>query len=135
MFWLTHRITELQNGVSMELANINTNLGLDNNIPQHNQRVRNNIRNAHPQRRPNRLIDHILQHHHADTPRQPASHSRKAHKQHDPRLPRHAIPAVAEPVAGKARLVDAIDDEHAEGGEDAGDPVDEGYVEGGAVEA
>jgi len=104
------------------------------NIPQHNQRIRNNIRNTHPQRRPARIVDHILQHHHADAASKSSSHSSKAHEQHDPRFPRNAIPAVAETVAGQASLVYAVDDDHAECREDAGDPIDEGEVEDGAVE-
>jgi hypothetical protein len=108
--------------------------GLDSNIPQHNQRVRNNIGNTHPQRRPDGLVDHILQHHHTNTTSKTASHSRKAHEQHDSRLPRDTIPAVAETITGQARLVYAVDDEHAEGWEDTGDPVDKGDVEGGAVQ-
>jgi hypothetical protein len=52
----------------------------------------------------------------------------------DPRFPSNAIPAIAETVTGQASLVYAVDDDHAEGREDAGDPIDEGEVEDGAVE-
>jgi hypothetical protein len=62
------------------------------------------------------------------------SHGSKSHEQHDSRFPRYAIPTVAETVTGQASLVYAVDDDHAKGREDAGDPVDEGEVEDGAVE-
>jgi hypothetical protein len=107
---------------------------LHKHIPQHNQRIRNDIRNTHPQRRPARIIDHILEHHHADTSRKSSSHRSKAHEKHDSRFPRNAIPAVAETITGKASLVYAVDDDHAEGREDAGNPIHEGEVEDGAVE-
>jgi hypothetical protein len=117
MFWLTHRMTELQNSqyVYGTRQPHSASTGLDSNIPQHNQRVRNNIGNTHPQRRPDGLVDHILQHHHTNTTSKTASHSRKAHEQHDSRLPRDTIPTVAETITGQARLVYAVDDEHAEG--------------------
>ena len=104
------------------------------NIPQHNQRIRNNIRHAHPQRRPHSLSNHILQHHDTNSTSKTSSHSSKAHEQHNPRFPRNAVPTIAETVTRQARLVYAVDDDHAEGREDAGDPVDEGEVEDGAVE-
>ena len=107
---------------------------LHRHIPQHNQRIRDNVRNTHPQRRPARIIDHILQHHDADAASKSSSHSSKAHEQHNSRLPRNAISTIAETVTGQASLVYAVDDDHAQGREDAGDPIHESEVEDGAVE-
>jgi hypothetical protein len=126
-------MTELQK-VSIQLTPHLNFAPHSNSIPQHNQRIRNNIRNAHPQRRPSGISNNILQHHHADTTSESSSHGSKSHEQHDSRFPRYAIPAVAETVTRQASLVYAVDDDHAKGREDAGDPVDEGEVEDGAVE-
>lgn len=60
--------------------------------------------------------------------RQTPRHQRKPQKQHEPRLPSHPVAAVAERVGGQARLVDAVDDEHAESGADAREPVYESDV-------
>lgn len=109
-------------------------MGNEYDIPQHNKRISNNISNPKPHRRPLRIRHDILQHHDRDPTRQASGHSSKAHKEHDPRFPSDAIPAIAEVVGAEARLVDAVDDEHAQRGEDAGDPVDEVHVEFAAVE-
>lgn len=61
-------------------------------------------------------------------------HSRKAHKQHNAGLPGDTITTVAEVVGTQPALIDGVDDQHAQGAEDAGDPVDEVHVHVGAVE-
>ena len=74
--------------------------------------------------------ERVTTHH---TPGQAAGHEREAQEQHQPRLPRHAGPAVAVVVGTQTRLLDAVDDHHAEGGADARDPVDELHVHIAAV--
>ena len=65
---------------------------------------------------------------------QTSSHGSKAHEQDDPGLPGDAIATVGKVVGRQTRLVDAVDDEHAQRAEDAGDPVDKGHVDVAAVE-
>ena len=55
-------------------------------------------------------------------------HERKPEEQDEPRLPRDAVAGVAEAVGAEARLVDAVDDEHAERGAHARHPVHERHV-------
>ena len=103
-------------------------------IPEHDQPIRNHICHAHIHSLERIVLKQVLEHHDRDATRQPTSHERKAQKQHQPRLPRDAAAAVAEAVGAQPRLLDAVDHEHAKGGADAGDPVDEGDVLVGAIE-
>jgi hypothetical protein len=59
------------------------------------------------------------------TPRHSARHQRKAQEEHQPRLPRHPGPAITVAVRAQPRLLDRVDDQHAQRGADARDPVDE----------
>lgn len=99
-------------------------------LPQHNQPIRNNITNTHPDRRPSIFRHNELHHHDHNTAREPARQQREAQEQHQPRLPRNTVPAVAEAVGAESRLVDRVDDEHAERRAHARDPIDEGDVHG-----
>lgn len=60
---------------------------------------------------------------------QTACHKRKAQEQHQPRFPSNTIAGIAEAVCTQPRLVDRVDDEHAQRGADARDPVDEGNMD------
>ena len=101
---------------------------------QHDQSIAHHIRHPHIHRLQRILLEQELQHHDCDTPRQPTSHQRKAQKQHRAGLPGDAVAAVAETVGREAGFFYAVDHEHAKRGADEGDPVDEGDVDGGAVE-
>ncbi len=74
------------------------------------------------------LRHHILHNKDNNASRQPASQQRKAQEQDQLCLPRNAIAAVREAISRQPRLVDAVDDEHAQRAADAGDPVHKGNV-------
>ncbi len=71
------------------------------------------------------LRHHILHNKDNNASRQPTSQQRKAQEQDQLGLPRNAVSAVREAVSRQPRLVDAVDDEHAQRAADAGDPVHE----------
>lgn len=98
------------------------------NSPQHHPGIRQHIRQPHPKRRPRHARHDILHDEHSDTASHAARKERKAKEQHNTRLPRDAGPGVREGVGGEARLLDRVDDQHAQRGEDEGQPVDEGDV-------
>lgn len=104
------------------------------NIPQANKRICNHIRNSKPQGWPSRLSHYILEHHDRNTTSESTSHSRKAHEQHHTRLPGHAVTTVTKVVGAQPGLVDRVDYQHTQRGEDARDPVDKVHVEVGAVQ-
>lgn len=60
-----------------------------------------------------------------DSTRQSTRHEREAQEQDQPSLPRDASAGVGEAVGTEPRLLDRVDDEHAERRADAGDPVHE----------
>lgn len=105
--------------------------------PHHNQPIRNHIPDPQPKRRPAHPPRNKLHNQNRRTPRQAPRQQRKPQKQDQSSLPRDTVSTVAKRVGGQARFVDGIYDEHAQGAADAGDPVDEGDVDGrvGAVEA
>jgi hypothetical protein len=133
MFCDTHSTTELHQCSQQTTPHTPLTVQVQN-IPKHNQPIRHNIRNPHVHRLQRKVFEKILQHHHGDAARQPAGHEGKAQEQHQPRLPRHPAAGVGEGVGRQARLLDRVDDEHAERGADDGDPVDEGDVFEGAIE-
>ena len=108
--------------------------------PEHDQSIGHNIRNTQPQRHDTRPLTHrlipdqILEHHHSNAARQPARHERETEEQHQPRLPRHPASRVREAITRQPRLLDRIDDQHAQRGTDQRDPVHEGDVQEGGVE-
>lgn len=57
-------------------------------------------------------------------PCQPSCHQRESQEENQSRLPRNAVPGVAERIRTQSRLVDRIDDKHAQGGADGGYPID-----------
>jgi hypothetical protein len=77
---------------------------------------------------------HILQHHDRHASRKASSHQRESQEQHQPRLPRDTAPAIAEAISGQSRFLDAVDDQHAEGAADSGDPINEVHVHSRGVE-
>jgi hypothetical protein len=100
------------------------------NVPQHDQCICDHIPNTHPDRWPNVARHNVLHDKHDHAPRQTTRQQRKAQEQHQSRLPGHAIAAVTEAIGGQSRLVDRVDDQHAQCGADTRDPVDEGNVNG-----
>lgn len=102
-------------------------------IPEGNEDVGDNVGDTKPKSREGVLRDNVLQNHDGDTTSKTSSHSSKAHEQDNTGLPSDAIAAVAEVISREAGLVDRVDDKHAQGTEDDGDPVDEGHVYLGAV--
>jgi hypothetical protein len=144
MFCEIHKTTVLFN-ISVRLPKPSTNStyrfsrphSRRQNSPQHNQAIRNQIRNPHPQYlKRQRLLrsHHILEHQHRDPPGQAPGQKRKPKKQHHSGLPSNSGARVGEGVGGEPGLLDAVDDEHAEGREDQRQPVDEFDVDIGAVE-
>lgn len=103
-------------------------------IPERHQNVGDNIGDTKPKGREGVLWNNVLQNHDGDTPSKATSHGSKAHKQDDAGLPGDTIAAVAEVISREAGLVDRVDDKHAEGTEDDGDPIDKGHVYFGAIE-
>ena len=106
--------------------------------PQHDtaqadQRIADQIRHAHPQGGPLRPAAQVLEHKHRDAAGQPAGQRREAHEEHDAGLPRRAVARGVAVVARQPRLVDAVDDQHAQRREDGRHPVDESDVEVGGV--
>ena len=69
--------------------------------------------------------------HHAA--RKSPSHKRKAQKQHQPGLPSHPRPTITIAIGTQSRLLDAVDDQHAQAGTYAGNPIHELDVDVGAV--
>ncbi|KAI7506283.1 hypothetical protein KC367_g281 [Hortaea werneckii] len=80
-------------------------------IPQHNQPVGDEVRDAEPHSRPASFLNDIFQDHDS-----------------------YAVARVGEVVRAQARFVYAVDDKHAHGGEDAGQPINKPHVEIGAVQ-
>ena len=130
MFCATQSTAELQH-VSRYPATIQAHPSITVYSPQHNQAISSYISSPQPKRRPGMPHNNKLHNHDHNTPRQSAGQQGKAQEQDEPGLPRHPVTRVREAVGGQARLVDAVDDEHAEGAADTGDPVDEGDVDGG----
>jgi len=81
------------------------------------------------------LRNNVFQDHDGDTASKATSHGSKAHKQDNTSFPGDAITAVAEVIGREACLVDRVDNQHAEGTEDDGNPVDKGHVYIGAIES
>ena len=69
-----------------------------------------------------------------NTTGQAARHGSEAHEQHNTSLPGDTIASVREVVGRETALVNAVDDEHAHGAEDARDPVHKGHVNIAAVQ-
>jgi hypothetical protein len=103
-------------------------------IPKRYQDVGDNVGDTEPKGRERVLRNNVLQNHDGDTSSKATSHSSKAHEQDNAGLPGDTIAAVAEVISGEAGLIDRVDDEHAEGAEDDGDPVDKGHMHVGAIE-
>ena len=103
-------------------------------IPERNQDVGDDVGDTKPKGREGVLRDNVLQNHDGDTTSKTTSHGSKAHEQDNTGLPGDTIATVAEVIGREAGLVDRVDDKHAEGTEDDGDPVDKGHVDVGAVE-
>jgi hypothetical protein len=128
IFWLIQSTTELHpQHVSFQITVHHTK----NNSPQHNQSIRNQIRNPHIKRRQHRARNHILQHQHRNTPCHPPRQTRKPKEQHHSRLPRNARSRVRERVCRETSLLNGVYDQHSERGEYEGEPVDEVDVYGG----
>lgn len=70
-------------------------------------------------------LDMTFTHH---TPRKSSSHKRKSQEQHQSRLPRNTTPTITEAICTQPRLLNAVDHQHAKGGADPRDPVNEVYV-------
>lgn len=105
-----------------------------NGIPERHQDVGDDVGDTEPEGREGVLWNNVLQNHDGDTASKTTSHSSKTHEQDNASLPGDTITAVAKVVGRKAGLVNRVDDEHAEGTEDDGNPVDKGHVYVGAIE-
>lgn len=97
------------------------------NIPDAHERIADNVLDAHAQRGHPDVVHDVLEHKHDDATGHAAGKGREAQEEHDAGLPGDAAAAsaVAEVFGAEALLLDRVDDEHAEGGEDEGQPVDE----------
>lgn len=98
------------------------------NVPHHNQRVGNHIRNPEIQRRHGIALNQILEDQHGDSPSQPSRQQRKSQKQHKLRLPCDAVAAVIPAIRLQPRLFNRVDHQHPQRRADPGDPVDELHV-------
>ena len=96
--------------------------------PEHYKRIRNYVSDAHPERWPCVCRHKKLHNHDYYTSCQSASQQRKAQEQHQPSLPRDTISRVGEAIGRESRFVDTVDNEHAEGATNTGNPVNEGDV-------
>lgn len=67
------------------------------------------------------------------TPRQTAGQQREPEEQNEARLPRNPTSAVTEAIGIQPRLLDRVDDHHAQRRADAGDPVNELDMDLGAI--
>ena len=99
------------------------------NPPKADQRIRNDVLNTHAQRRHLDVLHNEFEHEDGDAARHTTSEGGEAEKEDDTGLPSDAGTGVAPGIRAEALLLDAVDDEHAEGGEDEGEPVDEGDVD------
>lgn len=90
--------------------------------------VGDDVLDAHAHHGPRDLLDGELEDEDDDAARHAAGEGREAQEQHDAGLPGDARPRVAERVGREPRLLDRVDDEHAERAEDEGQPVDEGHM-------
>ena len=104
-------------------------------IPERNQDVGDDVGDTKPKGREGVLRNNVFQDHDGDTASKATSHGSKAHEQDNTSFPGDAITAVAEVIGREACLVDRVDNQHAEGAEDGGDPVDKGHVYIGAIES
>lgn len=102
-------------------------------IPEAYQGVADEILNAHAQGRHTDAGNHKLEHKDGDASGHAAGKGREPEEQDDAGLPCDAGAAVAEGVGAEALLLDRVDDEHAEAGEDERQPVDEFDVDVGSV--
>ena len=130
MFWLTHSTTELHNVSTPSLRVFKI---LDSFLPEANQSIANDVLNAHAQRRHPDIRNDKLQYEDSYTSSHATRKGRKSQEQHHASLPCDARSAVAEGVGAKTLLLDRVDDEHTQAGEDQGKPVDEFDVDVGAV--
>jgi hypothetical protein len=103
-------------------------------IPERDQDVGDNVGDTKPKGGKGVLGNNVLQDHDGDTTSETTSHGSEAHEEDNASLPGNTIAAVAEVIGREAGLVDRVNDKHAEGTEDDGDPVDKGHVDVGAIE-
>jgi hypothetical protein len=75
-----------------------------------------------------RVCNYVLHHHDGNPSRHSSSQKRKSKEQYNSGFPGYLRAAVGEGIRCQTRFLNAIDDEHAESGEDEGEPVDEGDV-------
>lgn len=104
------------------------------NVPQSNKGICNYVLHAHKHLRHAQPGHDVSEDKHTDATGHAACEAREAEEQHDARLPRNTRSTVAERVGTQARLLDTVDDEHAQAREDEGQPVDKGDVCVGRVE-
>lgn len=127
MFCTTQRIAELYS-----LADFPSRSWF-HNLPDHDQRVCHDVRNSEPKGGEGVVRDHVFEHHNRDAASQASSHQSKPEEQNKFSLPRNTIAGITEAVSTQAGLVNAVNDEHAKGGADGRDPVDECDVDVRAV--
>ena len=120
MFWLTQRTTELQYVSHVPRRGRR----FPANIPDTNECIADDILDPHPQRRHPDVVHDVFEHKYDDTTGHAAGKGREPQEEHNAGLPGDAA-VVAEGLAAEALLLDRVDDEHAQGGEDKGQPVDE----------
>lgn len=96
---------------------------MDINSPQANQGIAHDVLNAHAQSRHSHARDDKLEDEDSDTSSHTTSEGGKAQEQYHASLPRDTRPTVAERVGAEALLLDRVDDEHAQTGEDEGQPI------------
>lgn len=128
MFWLTQRTTELFQSVSTGRIAFD---GLC--LPESNERIAHDVLNAHAKGRHLYSRNHKLEHKDGHTAGHPASQRSETEEEDDAGLPCDAGAAVAERIRAQALLLDRVDDQHPQAGEDEGEPVDEFDVDIGGV--